>query len=375
MRRRIIVLLAIVAIVGAALTFKVLSGRASDAALVLSGTIEADDIQVGSRLGGRVAEVLVREGDRVQAGQPLVRFESADLDARLADARGTEARASATLEKAVNGSRPEEIAEARASVEAARARLDQARNGPRRDEIEAAQAQLDSAEADYKLARANFDRVKPLVEEGIVPRQELDAVRAALDRSRGARDAARDRLQLLQSGTRSEEVSQVRAEYERLLARQRLVERGSRTEEIAEARAELVRARAAIDRVETDRAELVVAAPADAFVEVLQVRPGDLLTPSAAVATLVEVDRLWVRVYVPETELGRVSLGDVVKVRVDTFPNEDFPGRIEFIASRGEFTPRNVQTRDERDHQVFAVRVRMESTDRLRPGMAADVIP
>jgi multidrug resistance efflux pump len=373
MRRRIAIALVVVLALGALLTFRALRGRAADADLVLSGTIEADDVLVGSRVGGRVAEVLVREGDRVSAGQPLVRFESADLDARRADAAGSVARAEAVLERALNGSRPEEIAEARAQTQAAAARLELARNGPRREEVEQARAQLASAEADFELARADHDRIRPLAEGGVVPRRDLDAARAAVDRARGLRDAARDRLELLLAGTRGEEVEQARSDYERALARQRLVERGPRAEEIAEARAELARARASVERVETDLSELVVAAPSDAFVEVLQVRPGDLLAPGAPVATLVEVDRLWVRVYVPEPQLGLVALGTEVRVSVDTFPGESLPGRIEFIASKGEFTPRNVQTREERDHQVFAVRVRLLDVNRLRAGMAADV--
>src|SRR5207249_8080309 len=110
-------------------------------------------------------------------------------------------------------------------------------------------------------------------------------------------------------------------------------------------------------------------------VEVLQIRPGDLITPNAPVATLVEVDRLWVRIYVPEPELGYVQLEKPVSVYVDSFPGESFAGRIEHIASRGEFTPRNVQTREERNHQVFGVRVRLDNrAHKLRAGMAADVV-
>ena len=149
---------------------------------------------------------------------------------------------------------------------------------------------------------------------------------------------------------------------------------GSRKEDIAAARAQLERARAALQQIDTQLGELEVKAPADAFIEVLRVRPGDLINPSAPVATLVELDRLWVRVYVPEPELGHAQLGKDVTIKVDTYSNETFKGTIEQVASRGEFTPRNVQTRSEREHQVFAVRVRIDnSSHRLRAGMAADV--
>jgi multidrug resistance efflux pump len=149
---------------------------------------------------------------------------------------------------------------------------------------------------------------------------------------------------------------------------------GSRKEDIAAARAQLERARAALQQIDTQLGELEVKAPADAFIEVLRVRPGDLINPSSPVATLVELNRLWVRVYVPEPELGHVQLGKEVSVTVDTFKGESFKGTIEEISSRGEFTPRNVQTRSEREHQVFALRVRVDNSSHLlRAGMAADV--
>ncbi|HWP42858.1 MAG TPA: efflux RND transporter periplasmic adaptor subunit, partial [Blastocatellia bacterium] len=183
-----------------------------------------------------------------------------------------------------------------------------------------------------------------------------------------------EKLNLLLAGTRREEIERAERVYEQALANQRLVEKGPRKEDIAAARAQLERARAALAQIETQLAELQVESPADAFVEVMRVRPGDLINPGSPVATLVEVDRLWVRVYVPEPELGHVQLGKDVSIKVDTFPDESFRGRIEQVASRGEFTPRNVQTREERTHQVFAVRVRIENgSNRLRAGMAADV--
>lgn len=371
--KRILIAVAVVALAGSIVAIRTLRGTADEDALVLSGTIEADDVLVGSRLGGRIAEVLVREGERVAAGQPIARFETADLRARHADAVAAVARARAALDKAQNGFRPEEIDEARAQTASAAARLQQAKHGPRPQEIDQAEAQLHASEADLRVARATYERVRALAEDGVLSRQKLDEARAAFERAEGLYDTAAGRLRLLRAGTRSEEIAQARGDYERALARQRLLERGSRAEDVAQARAEVERALAGLEKAGADLAELEVRAPADAFVEVLQVRPGDLLAPNAPVATLVELGRLWVRVFVPEPELGRVSLGQEASVTVDTFPNERFAGRVEHIASKGEFTPRNVQTREERNHQVFAVRVRLSDTERLRPGMAADV--
>ena len=205
-------------------------------------------------------------------------------------------------------------------------------------------------------------------------RQDYDNAKAAFDRAGGLREAARQRLNLLLAGTRNEEVQRAERAYREAAANLQLVQRGSRKEDIEAARAQLERARAALQQIETQLGELEVKSPADAFVEVFQLRPGDLISPNSPVATLVEINRLWVRVYVPEPELGHVQLGKEVSVNVDTFKGESFKGTIEHISSRGEFTPRNVQTRDERTHQVFAVRVRVDnSMHKLRAGMAADV--
>ncbi|HJQ22738.1 MAG TPA: efflux RND transporter periplasmic adaptor subunit [Blastocatellia bacterium] len=362
------------AAVGAAATVKYFTSRAATDRIVLSGNIEADEIHIGSKLGGRISEVLVREGQEVKQGDPLIRFEAYDLNARRADAEAAVAQADANYQKLVNGFRPEEVAQAKAQAEAAWMALEEARNGPRRQEIEAARGQLEAANADYEVARATLARVEKLVRDGIQSKQDYDNAKAAFDRAAGQRDAAKQRLDMLLAGTRSEEVKRAERQYNEAAAQYQMMRNGSRKEDIAAARAQLDRARATLEQIKTQLGELEVRAPADAFIEVLRVRPGDLINPNAPVATLVELNRLWVRVYMPEPELGYAQLGKEVTVKVDTYKNESFKGTIEQIASRGEFTPRNVQTRSEREHQVFALRVRIDnSSHKLRAGMAADV--
>ncbi len=373
-RRTLLFGLIALVLIGAAATIKYFTSRAATDRIVLSGNIEADEIHIGSKVGGRIAEVLVREGQEVKQGEPLIRFEAYDLTARRADAQAAIAQADANYQKLLNGFRPEEVAQARAQAEAAWMALEQARNGPRRQEIEAARGQLEAANADYEVARTTLARVERLVHNGVQSRQDYDNAKAAFDRASGQRDAAKQNLDLLLAGTRSEEIKRVERQYNEAAANYQMMQNGSRKEDISAARAQLERARAALQQIDTQLNELEVKAPADAFVEVLRVRPGDLINASAPVATLVELNRLWVRVYMPEPELGYAQLGKEVAVKVDTYKNESFTGTIEQIASRGEFTPRNVQTRSEREHQVFALRVRIDnSSHMLRAGMAADV--
>ncbi|MEK6285116.1 MAG: efflux RND transporter periplasmic adaptor subunit [Acidobacteriota bacterium] len=361
-------------LLGLAAAWKYLSGRAAAGKQVLSGTIESDEIHVGSKVGGRVEVVLVKEGQEVKQGEPIIRFERYDLDAKHADAVAAVAQAEANLQKNLRWSRPEEIAAAKAQAEAAWMNYELARNGPRKQEIDAARADLAAAESDYQVAKVTAARVAKLVSNGVQSQQELDNAKSAYERSAAQREAARQKLDLLLAGTRPEEIDRADRLFKQAAANLELVQRGARKEDIDAAKAQVARARSAVQQIETQLAELEVKAPADAFVEVLQLRPGDLISPGSPVATLVEVNRLWVRVYVPEPELGEMQLGKEVSVSVDTFRGESFLGRIEEIASRGEFTPRNVQTRDERAHQVFGVRVRLDnSAHKLRAGMAADV--
>lgn len=347
-------------------------GQAPSNQLTLSGVIEADEIHVGSQVGGRVAEVFVRDGERVAEGQPLIRFHAYDLDARRAAAAAAVAQAESALQKLLNGSRPEEIAEARAQARAAEQHLARARNGPRPQEVDAARAEVAAAAADHEFSRATLGRIDELSRDGVISRQERDNAQADYDRTGARLRSARQRLELLLAGSRREEIAEAEQMFDEAVARWRMVERGARAEDVAAARAELERARATSELIEVQRTELVVKSPAPAVVEVLEVRPGDVIRAGAPVATLIEVDRLWVRAYAPGPELGHLHLGKAARVSVDTFSDVSFPARIAQIASRGSFTPRNIQTREERSQQVFAVRARIDDGRRLlRPGMAA----
>jgi multidrug resistance efflux pump len=151
-------------------------------------------------------------------------------------------------------------------------------------------------------------------------------------------------------------------------------QRGFRREDIAAARAELTLADGQLKEAEARWAEREVRSPAAAVVETMDLRPGDLLAANVPVAQLLEADQLYVVVYVPETRLGAVHIGQSAQIRVDTYPNQTFQARVEQIRQQSEFLPRNVQTKEERVHQVIGVKLRVENRDNLlRAGVSADV--
>jgi HlyD family secretion protein len=331
-----------------------------DNSLQGSGTVEARDIRVGSKIGGRIDKVLVREGDSVQPGQVLITFDDKELQAALQQSR-------AGAEKAQRGSRPEEIAEARAAAAQAKADYEMKRNGYRKEDIDAAQADLDRAKADEVRTHLDFDRYEALSKKDLVSKQQRDTAEANWKVAVAQRENAQQKLDMLHHGYRAEEIASAEAHYHQAQATLDKVEHGNRREDV-----DLAKAGYAYD--EARFRERQVVAPSAATVEVLDVRPGDLIAPNTPVATLLERDQIYVRIYIPETEIGLVKIGEKAEVRVDSFPKQVFEGVVEQINQQAEFLPRNVQTREERIHQVFGVKIRInDPAGRVLAGMAADV--
>jgi len=275
--------------------------------VVLSGTLEARTVNVGSLVGGRVTKTLIDEGMHVEAGQLLVTLETETIDRQLSEQRAAITASQAALAKALAGPRPEEISKAA------------------------------SIASNAEMERHRQDR---LYRDGIV------AKGIAEDAATKAKTSADD-LRILQKGTRKEDIDAARAEVE---AQQRKLE-----------------------TLMKQRAETNVVSTVNGIVQSFGLRTGDIVAPNQTVAEILESSQLWVRVYVPETELGLIAVGQQVRVHVDTYPNETFAGHIASVSSQGEYTPRNVQTRAQRAEQVFGVKMLVDPNPKLKAGMAASV--
>jgi multidrug resistance efflux pump len=304
--------------------------------LVLNGTIEADDILVGSKIGGRVTEVLVKEGDKVKAGEVLVRLDDAELKARR--------------EQALAG-----VKQAEERVKEREAYLKLVVTGNREQEIERAKAEWESVKAKLDLAIKDKERYESLYERGVVSRQQRDNAVNQVAVLKEEAASAKETHDLMKSGFRDEEIAQAQAD-------------------LTQSKAALEQSLSALAEIETQLKEMTIRAPMDAIVEVCDLFPGDLLGSNQTAVILILPDRLWVRVYVPENYLGYMKENAKVEARVDSFPKETFHGYVEQINRKAEFTPRNIQSVEERVNLVFGVKVRLNnSSGRLRAGMSADV--
>jgi HlyD family secretion protein len=342
--------------------------------LRLPGTVETQEVRLSSRVGGRVAKVFVNESDMIEPGTVIVELEMPELDAQRAQLVAQKEASEAVLEKLERGPREEEKAAAKAAVEAAKARLDRMEHGYRAEEIEQARQELQALDADLQNALQELNRERTLLARNASTMQAYDTAHTRYTRLQAQVGAATAKARMMESGYRPEEVAEAKADVARLQANYELLLAGTRAEEIAEAKAKVSVLAAQIDEIDVKRQERTVVAPERAIVEVLMVRPGDIADANEAVALVLRADDLWVKAYISEVELGQIRLGQKVEVTCDTFPGKRFEGVITYIASASEFTPRNVQTVDERRHQVFGVKVRVDDPQGVfKSGMAADV--
>jgi multidrug resistance efflux pump len=212
------------------------------------------------------------------------------------------------------------------------------------------------------------------VESDTISKQQFDDARDKRDAAAQRAESARQRMTMLEEGTRVEDLRAADARYKQAEAAAVLARKGFRREDIEASRGRLAEAQGHVAELDARLREAELMAPADAVVEVVSVRPGDLVPAGRIVMTMLESSQLWVKVYVPETELAHVRLGQQAAVRVDSFGGRAFAGHVGQIASEAEFLPRNVQTKSDREHEVFGVKVYVDNAQQvLKSGMSATV--
>ncbi len=399
--------------------------------LMASGFIEAEEVTIAPELGGRVVELPVDEGDEVEAGQVLVRLDGTLIEAQSEAAQAALDVAQAGLAQALAGARPEQIRQAEAALAQAEAARDGAyqawqdtiaiRDNPQeldaqiaqvKGQVAAAEAALaqivalkDAAEiADdafqngmEKLAEAKEEISKiPEPFRPPLPGVQLDAhlipnaywkswvgvnsAQAGLDGARAALSdlyAMRNNPQELNAQVDAAEAQYRAAEAAVQMAQAQLdaLRAGATEEEITAVEAQVEQAQAAIDTLMVLRDKLTITAPVGGMVLELGIHEGELAAPGATLLTLGDLDEVTLTIYVPEDRLGQVLIGQQVEVRVDSFPERTFTGTVVAIAHEAEFTPRNVQTQEERVNMVFAMDVRIPNPDHaLKPGIPADAV-
>ncbi len=339
----------------------------------VSGNIEVTDAEVSFKIAGRVETRQVDEGEFVHQGDAVAELDRSDLLHELAMRQAELRAAQAALAELEAGSRPEEIAEAAAALDKAQAYLTELETGARPQEIAVADASVARAQADLANVEANFNRVQDLYTRQMAAQQEYDSARASYDAALARLREATEQLKLVKEGPRQEQIAQARAALAQAQERYNLVREGPRQETIEQSRARVAEADANLGLTETRLSYTTLVAPLSGVVLSKNVEPGEYVAPGTPVVTVGDLEHVWLRAYVSETDLGRVKVGQRVRVTTDTYPGKIYDGRVSFIASQAEFTPKNVQTEQERVKLVFRIKVDLPNPDmELKPGMPAD---
>lgn len=322
-RRKIVAVTTLITLTGGIIAWRSASSGKTPGTITVSGTVESIEADLGFQQAGRLASVTVREGDVVTPGAVLASLDQAELSAQREAASADVGGAKALLAEYVAGSRQEEIARAKAQLAVVTDRRD--------------------------AAKRDRDRLSDLVQRAVISRQEFDHQQTALDVAEGEVAKAEEELRLLLAGTRPERIEQQRAA--------------------------LSQASASLGRIDALLAQSVVTAPFAGTVTVRHREPGEAVAPGDAVLTVQDLSDRWVRVYVPGDEVGRLHLGQCARIGADAYAERHYAGRVRYIASVAEFTPRNVQATKDRVRLVYEVRVRItgDSAIDLKPGLPADV--
>ena len=322
MKKRVFILIFILLVIAGFLYYFFSKDKdEGDEAIKVSGNIEATEVDVGFKISGRIVTLSVQEGDWVTQGNVIARLDDEDLRNRLALARATLASAQARLRKLLAGSRPEELREAEATLEQTR--------------------------YDMENKEATYQRMKSLFDRGVVPKETLDGAETAFRVATAAFQRATQNYLLVKEGPRKEDIEDARAQVEQAQASQKLNE--------------------------TQLSYAGLHAPLSGVVLVKSGEVGEVVNPGTSILTLADLDLVRLKAYIPEPDLGRVKWGQEVIVTTDFQPRKEYKGKISFISSQAEFTPKQIQTEKERVTLVYRIKIDLRNPHReLKPGMPAD---
>ncbi len=379
--------------------------------LVGSGSIEAEKVAITTEIGGRILAVNVEEGDEVEAGQVLVTIDPANLLAQQTQLQAALATVRANLLAVSAPPRAEDIAAAEAQLAQAKAARDGAKttwetaqtlvNTPHelQTRISQAQARVTEAQKSLEMAQVAQKRAEIQAEaasrnqsnhaalvQNEVAQQQLRAAQVGVKMADVGLNGAREQVQLLvqlrdhplqlisQANAAKAAYQQAEAAVQLAQANLTAVQAGPTQEDIAIAQAQVSEAEAGLAAVQVQLDKLTLTAPRAGLIRHRAVNPGELAAPGTTLLELSDIETVEVTVYIPETQIGLVKVGQLARIFVDAYPDQVFEGRVTFIAAEAEFTPRNVQTQEERVNLVFAVKITSNNPlHRLKPGMPADV--
>ncbi|GAB4260406.1 HlyD family secretion protein [Thermincola ferriacetica] len=336
-RKPLVFILIIVLFISIGALYKVSgAGKTGDKEIFASGTIEASEIDLAAEVPGKLKEIKVEEGQKVKVGDILAKLDSSVYDLQVKQNEALVAAAKAKARETKSGSRDELIKQAEANVQQVAALV----NG---------------AKTMVRNAEANYQRIKALYKTGAATEQQLDNAEAQLQNVKAQLEAY---------------VSQMNAARQQLS----LLRNGATAETINMADAGVAQAQAALEMAKVQQLKTIITSPVDGVVSSVNFKEGEFAAVGASVVTLLQPENLWVQVYIPEKDIPKIKLGQKALISIDAYPDQSFAGEVSYISPEAEFTPKNLQTKEERVKTVFAVKIQIkEGIEKFKPGLPADI--
>jgi len=384
MRKRLvpIALIVLLAAVGALVYWGQHRKRAAE--LYYSGTIDATEANLSFQVGGRVNNVFVDEGQSVDTGQPLAALEADEFIAAVDQAKGNHARARELLKQAevtleiYRDTLPAEVDRAEAAVRTLEAQLQELETGYRRQEIERARLAYETARIALEEARRDKARYDTLFDRGIISEKDRETRDFRYDTALKEYQRAKQAYDLVKEGFRKETIASARAklaESKAVLhqAKSNLKKIEAVEGEVLAARAQVQTAEASLALAEIRLGHTQLNAPFGGILTSRNIEPGEVVTAGQQSLSVADLTRVHLKIFVGETEIGKVKPGQAVDIAIDTFPGKRFKGTVSYISPEAEFTPKIIQTHKERVKLVYLVKVLIENPKiELKPGMPAD---
>ena len=359
-------------------------GKAPDNRIMVSGNIELNEVNIAFKTAGRLIERNVNEGDAVKKGQVVARIDRDQLAAQRdretaglasSESQLAQAQTAVELQKATLAA---DLETRRADVAAAEARLAELRNGARPQEKLDAKAAVDAAATEVERAQKDWDRAQGLYKNDDISTAQHDQFRSRFESASAALRQARERESMVLAGPRVEQVAAQQAQVERArgalkLAQANGLETRRREQELTTRRAEIARSTANLALIDRQMGDTVAVSPVDGVVLVKAADIGEVVAPGTTIVSVGDIDHPWLRGYVNETDLGKVKVGSKAKVTTDSYPGKVYDGRVTFISSQAEFTPKQIQTQQERVKLVYRIKIELDNPRReLKSNMPAD---
>jgi membrane fusion protein YbhG len=384
MKKKFILFMLLVAAAGAGVYVWRGSSRIDHNTLRISGNIELTEVAIGFKTAGRLIERTVDEGDSVKKGQIIARLDRDQLVAqREREAAGEEsskdqlAQAETSLQWQKD-TLAADIEQKRADLASMEARLAEMRNGARPQEKLDAKAAVDSAASAVERSKRDWDRAQILYKNDDISTAQFDQYRNTFESAQAALSQAKEREGLVLAGPRVEQINAqvalvARASGALKMAEANSLEMKRREQELSTRKADIAKSKASVALIDSQLADTVAASPVDGVILVKSADPGEVLAAGSTIVTVGDIEHPWLRGYINETDLGRVKIGSKATVTTDSYPGKVYNGRVSFIASEAEFTPKQIQTQQERVKLVYRIKIEVDNPQHeLKSNMPAD---